>query len=159
MRKRIIAFFLLVGILSCQNSGSKDTTSNNIDRENKEPIVFADSSLNNELLDYLEYSRNAFSGDKIHTVTFDTLNKVRFSGRLCIVRNDLIGHIHYNDDIILFYDKTKTENSSYYLNNEILETDSILDFPYFEDIENLPPFDPPNIEFDLTTFDHKGQEY
>ncbi len=86
-------------------------------------------------------------GKHIYTLTFDTDSTVVISSALFIDRELLAGHAYLDKELVLIYGSP--EIAAIYLDTSIIGQDSIRDFPYEEQIDNLPPFDPPVKKYDL----------
>lgn len=153
MKKIIYCVVFVLTSISCSTNQTSEKEDVKLCLDKSDISLFYDSTLNLELKKYLKYSRNAFKGDKIHVVSFESDGVVKFTGLLCIEKENLVGYVDYKEDIILVYDNKEVARK--YLDINLLKTDSVTRFPYFEDVDNLYPFDPPSIKLDLTNYKGK----
>ena len=150
MKNLVRCSFLILLLFSCENNQNVKKSLSPIEEDQTSTDIFEDPSLNEEFLKYLEFARNYYEGDKIHVISFEGVDSIEFTGQLGIERTNLIGHIYFDSDVILIYDNKNI--ASQYIRVKQLKHDSITGFQYFENMDDVPPFDPPTQRLRLADY-------
>lgn len=112
-------------------------------------LVFRDTDVDSLFTHYRDRFKLEANLNSSYVIAFFKDTSIVFSQALYVKTENLVGYKRLKGDLLLIYSESEIYHE--YLDEKGLGRDSITDFPYWEQLDNLPPFDPIEEKYSLIT--------